>query len=346
VKLAAVAENLLERVLLALGLVPTPFLHTHSAMILSKAVSAATRLGVFDALAQRPGSASQVAASCGTDPQATENLLAALAGAGYLRRRGEFFSLRSVARRWLRDRGPRSLAPAMQWQMTEWQWLGQLEEFLLCGRGLDIHVALRPEQWRDYQRGTRSLAKIIAPEMRFRIPVPRGAKTMLDIGGAHGVYSAALCRREPDLRAVVLDLPQAIEHSADLLAQEGMGDRVVHHPGNVLEVDLGEQEWDVILMAQLAHHFNEDENLTIARKVSRALRPGGVYVVQDILRRDGSAGEGQIQALYHLFFSLTSQGGTWSFEQVAAWQREAGLHPRPPVELLTAPGLGLQVARK
>jgi hypothetical protein len=47
-----------------------------------------------------------------------------------------------------------------------------------------------------------------------------------------------------------------------------------------------------------------------------------------------------------LFFALTSEAGTWSFEEMAAWQRDAGLLPRRPIHLRTAPGVGLQAAMK
>ena len=40
-----------------------------------------------------------------------------------------------------------------------------------------------------------------------RMPVPDGARDMLDIGGSHGYLSVAVCRRHPELRATVLDLP-------------------------------------------------------------------------------------------------------------------------------------------
>jgi tRNA A22 N-methylase len=50
--------------------------------------------------------------------------------------------------------------------------------------------------------------------------VPRGARDLLDIGGSHGYYSVALCRRHPTLRAVILDLPQAVVHAETILASE------------------------------------------------------------------------------------------------------------------------------
>ena len=42
----------------------------------------------------------------------------------------------------------------------------------------------------------------------------------------------------------------------------------------------------------------------------------------------------------------TSEAGTWSMQEIAKWQREAGLVPRKPIRLLTAPGARLQAALK
>jgi len=84
----------------------------------------------------------------------------------------------------------------------------------------------------------RAQANVLAPLLGRAIPVPAGARAMLDIGGSHGYFSVILCRRHPGLRATVLDLPSAVEHAAPLLAKEGMGDRVVLQAGNALTDDL------------------------------------------------------------------------------------------------------------
>lgn len=68
----------------------------------------------------------------------------------------------------------------------------------------------------------RAVASTLAPELARRLPVPKGAETMLDIGGSRGYYSVTLCRRHPGLRAVVLDPPEAVAPAAPLLAAEGM----------------------------------------------------------------------------------------------------------------------------
>jgi len=65
----------------------------------------------------------------------------------------------------------------------------------------------------------RALASGSASEVARRTPVPKGARDMLDIGGSHGYYSVALCRRHPGLRAVILDLSEAVKHAEPILAR-------------------------------------------------------------------------------------------------------------------------------
>jgi SAM-dependent methyltransferase len=169
---------------------------------------------------------------------------------------------------------------------------------------------------------------------------------MLDIGGSHGLLSVAICRRHPGLSSVVLDLPEAIEHAAPLLAAENMGSRVTHRIGNALTEDLGTEAWDLIFISSLVHHFDDATNRTLTKRVSRALRPGGIFVLQEHVRESTPRRTGQIGALLDLYFALTSEAGTWSFEEMADWQREAGLKPLKPLKFVTAPGNGQQSAVK
>ena len=144
---------------------------------------------------------------------------------------------------------------------------------------------------------------------------------------------------------MILDLPAAVEHAAPLLAGEGMGDRVVHRVGDGLADDLGTEAWDVVFVSSLVHHFDDATNRAFAKKIARALRPGGVYVIQELIRASPPAA-GQIGALLDLYFALTSEAGTWSFEEMADWQREAGLRPLRPLKFRTVPGNGQQSAVK
>jgi SAM-dependent methyltransferase len=125
-----------------------------------------------------------------------------------------------------------------------------------------------------------------------------------------------------------------------------MGDRVTYRAGDALTDDLGSAAWDVVVVANLVHHFDEATNRALAKRIARALRPGGVFVIQELYRQESPKQAGQIGALLGLYFALTSESGTWSFAEMAGWQREAGLVPRKPVKFVTAPGNGQQSAMK
>src|SRR3712207_3493276 len=97
-KLGAVPENPLEWLVMRLNVAPRPLLETQFAYTLGRVIMTGTKLGVFDALAGGPAASAEVAARCGTNPAATEKLLFALAGAGYVRAKDGRYALTRVSR--------------------------------------------------------------------------------------------------------------------------------------------------------------------------------------------------------------------------------------------------------
>lgn len=345
-RIGPVAENPVEWVIGRLNVAPRPLLETQMAYTLARLIMVGTKLGVFEALAAGPATARAVAERCETNDTGTEKLLFALAGAGYVRAEDGRYALTPVSRKWLLRDSPHSVADKLLLQFIEWDWVARSEDYVRTGEPLEIHSTAGAEEWDLYQRGMRAMAGAFAGEAVRRMPVPKDATDMLDVGGSHGYYSVALCRRHEGLRSTILDLPQAVEHAAPLLAAEGMGDRVVHRAGDALTEDLGTGAYDLVLVAQLVHHFSQEENRDLAARIARALRPGGVYAVLDQFRSPTAKDAGQMGALLEFYFALTSQSGTWAAEEIADWQRQAGLAPRRPIRFRTAPGVGIQAARK
>ena len=110
--------------------------------------------------------------------------------------------------------------------------------------------------------------------------------------------------------------------------------------------DLGSSEWDLIYVSQLLHHFDEHSNREFAQRVARALKPGGIFAIVEMIRPASPQEGGQVGALLDLYFALTSHSGTWSIEEMSAWQRDAGLTPRKAIRLRTIPGAAEIVAVK
>jgi hypothetical protein len=135
-KVGVIPETWLERLGLALGLLPTPFVESWFTFILARTLLVANKLGVFEALAAGPLTAAQAAARCGTHPHATGKLLGALLGAGYVRQQGEQYALAPVARRWLLRDSPQSFHDRLLAQLMEWDWWSHCEEFVRTGEPL------------------------------------------------------------------------------------------------------------------------------------------------------------------------------------------------------------------
>jgi SAM-dependent methyltransferase len=337
-KLVVAPENWTERIALWLGLVPLPLAETQFAYLLARTIMAAVEVDLFEALAGGPLDEAVLAARCGTQPGPTRALLRALVAAGYLRQRGGRYANTRKTTRWLLRDSPKSMRDKMLFQGVEYDLVRHYAEYLRTGRSLEMHDTFPPAAWALYQRAMRDLARLNGAEVGWRTPVPAGARDLLDLGGSHGHFAARLCRRHPGLRAVILERPEAIESAAPLLAEEALGDRVVHRAGDILRDDLGEGAWDAVLMSQVAHHFDAEQNAGLARRVARALRPGGVFVVQEVIRPDSAATSGEAGVLLDLYFAATSASGTWSVAEIQGWQAAAGLRPRRPVWLRTLPG--------
>jgi SAM-dependent methyltransferase len=101
-----------------------------------------------------------------------------------------------------------------------------------------------------------------------------------------------------------------------------------------------------VFVAQLLHHFDEATNRELARRVARALRPGGIFVVQEMIRPGSSREAGQVGALLDFYFASTSASGTWTVDEIASWQRDAGLRVRKPLWLRSLPGSAQQAGVK
>jgi SAM-dependent methyltransferase len=345
-KIGAIPRSALEWLALRLELAPRALVDTHAAMLLARTVMAGAELKLFDALTARPLTAEETAAACGSAAAPTALLLDALAACGYLRFRDGRFALTRRARPWLLASGRSSVRDKLLLQAIEWRWMETLEEFVRSGRPLEFHDAMSAGERDLYHRGMRALAGLAAPEVARRIPLPRGARRMIDLGGSHGHFAAEICRRHPGLFAEVMDLPEAIDAAAPLLAAEELGERLVHRPGDATTADLGVEQYDLVLMSNLAHHLDAEQNAELAKRVARALKAGGAFVIQEPARAERPGEAAQIPALLGLYFAMQSRPGvrTWTVAEMAGWHRSAGLKVRRARRLRTAPGWVQQAA--
>lgn len=347
-KFSPVAQNPLEWIALKAGLVPTPLAYSHFGFMMSKFLLEAVDKGVFEAIGLKKVSLEQIATTCNLNKKALKSLLGVLATMGLIGHANQLFSLTRKSKKWILKDSPYSLYWLMMFDNRICiKWMDEVGVFLETGKGLQYHDTFTEEEWFYYQKAMEAAASATSKEAARKIPVPANAIKMLDIGGAHGLYSVALCKKNPGLSSVILDLPPAVEKAKSILEKHKMGDRVKHHAGNVLTGDLGNEVYDIILMASVAHHFTYEENIVVAKKAFRALKPGGVFTIIEVLRQDVMKQNGDmLSALGDFFFALSSTSGIWSLTEIKQWQKVAGFNHYKKNPFLTIPGYTAISAKK
>ncbi|XWW47639.1 class I SAM-dependent methyltransferase [Fibrella sp. USSR17] len=346
------ADNPLEWVALRANMVPVPLLHAQIMPVISKAVLEAADKGVFDAVADGNDTTDDIAVACGLNPKATGELMGLLTALGYFTYLSGSFTLTKMARKWTLRHEPESVYGMLLFNnRVVWPWLDKLGTYLQTGEGIHYHDHLDAQQWNYYQQAMVAASGSEAKEFGQRTPVPKAVKAgapacMLDIGGSHGQHSVALCKRYAGLSSTIIDLPAAIEQAAPLLARLGMGDRVKHQPGNALTDNFGEAQYDIVLMSSLAHHFTPDQNRDVAKRVARALKPGGIYIVNEFIRPETGAAPELVGSSTDLFYGLTSTAGNYSISEIQDWQRDAGLRKPRVITYRTLPGRAMVIGTK
>ena len=345
-KIKTQPENLLEWVALKANLAPIPLIDTQVAFNAARAIMAAAELGIYEAIGKNSKTADQISSACNTHSAATKHLLDALVGIGYLQWNNGNYTLKQKFHKWLLKESESNLVGKLRFQVLEWEWMAKLEDYVRTGKPLEMHGAMSPAQWQLYQQGMRDLSINIAKEVAPKISLPRGATSMLDIGGSHGLFSIELCKRHSSLSSTIMELPEAIEAARAIARKYDTTDRINYVAGNALTDDLGKEKYHLVMINNVIHHFTNEQNLVLAKKIAGALRAGGVYAIGEFIRQS-KPGEGGVSAsTTGLFFSLTSSSGTWSIEEMQAWQKSAGLKIEKPVSPVSLPGWKILIGRK
>ena len=97
---------------------------------------------------------------------------------------------------------------------------------------------------------------------------------VIEVAAGHGLFGTAVARRFPNARVTALDWPNVLAVAKENAAREGVADRHALLPGDAFAVDWG-GPYDVVLLTNFLHHFDEPTNVTLAKKAFAALAPGG-----------------------------------------------------------------------
>jgi cyclopropane fatty-acyl-phospholipid synthase-like methyltransferase len=340
-------DDATERIGAALNMVPTPVGLAMFGMPIARSLQVAQRTGVFRELAQGgPRSAADLAARLDLREQGLALLLDALCAAGVLRlRRDGRYALPKRAAKWLDPGSPAYVGEFVADTAHYWDWWARLEDLVRDGTHVELHDTPADDPyWRSYITGQHQLARLSSAAVARAVALPGGARSLLDVAGAHGEFSMALCRRHADLTATVVDLPGSARIGRELVAAAGMAERVRHVEGDMFATDLGGPH-DGALAFNIVHHLSPERAQALFARIAATLKPGAPLCVLDLY--DRPAGERPDNgALLGLFFHLTSGADTYAIPQVTEWLARSGFGPAKVKRLPQIPGLALLRAER
>ncbi len=113
-----------------------------------------------------------------------------------------------------------------------------------------------------------------------------GARNLLDIGCGAGNYTIKMLTRQPNMNCTLVDLSQPmLDRAAERIRPLTSG-TVRTIQGDMRDIDLGKEQFDIVLASATLHHLRGDEEWhAVFTKIYSALRTGGSFVIFDMVEQ-------------------------------------------------------------
>jgi 3-hydroxy-5-methyl-1-naphthoate 3-O-methyltransferase len=157
---------------------------------------------------------------------------------------------------------------------------------------------------------------------------------VLDLAAGSGVWGIALAQSSEQVHVTAVDWPGVVPVTRKTVERFGLGARFSYVEGDLLEADFG-KAYDVVTLGHILHSEGPERSKKLLAKTFQSLVSGGTIAIGEFLVNPDRTGP-----VIGLFFAVnmlvnTEHGGTYSFEEISSWLREAGFVNARTVE---APG--------
>ncbi len=298
-------------------------LNTGYLFFYSKTLMTAAKLDVFDHIGTGSKTSNEMAQATGTSEHGIELLLDALAGMGYINKKGRRYANTRHGREIFLKGKELYIGDILDFHEAMWEGWNHLEESVRTGGPAQRHDMFQKEkeETRTFIMAMHNTAMGHAEKLASLVDLG-GSKTLLDIGGGSGAYSIFFCKANPRLKATILDLPATLEVTRDVVSRYKMSRKV-----SLKEGDYNKclpNGFDVAFLSHIIHSEGEAANTALMKRIYGALNPGGKVIIQDFILK-----EGRTQPCFASTFALcmllfTEEGRTYSFGEVKGWLRAAG----------------------
>ncbi len=287
---------------------PNNILNLLFAFRLSKTMFEAVSLGVFDALADRPQSATALAKRLEVNADALGRLLDACVGLQLLAKKGTDYANTPEASAYLCSQSPDRLTGYINYSNdVMWSMWANLKDAVREGTNrwkqtYDLDGPLfssfyrTEESLREFLMGMHGFGRISSPHVAAAFDL--GAfKHLVDLGGGTGHLAIAACEQYPGLTATLYDLPEALPLAREIVGASPVADRIHFEGGDFFQDPLPEA--DLFSLGRILHDWTETKILRLLSRVFERLPKGGGILIAEKLLDDDKSGPSwaQMQSL-------------------------------------------------
>jgi ubiquinone/menaquinone biosynthesis C-methylase UbiE len=290
----------------------------------SSILFAAVKVGMFNSLCSGLKSVKEISKNLKTDERATEILLNALTALGFLIKRDNHYQNHPFTDRCLVEGKTDYRGNFLLHGLDMWKAWGQLSEILYSGSpSTDLMDDLEEnkERVKHFICAMYELAQEPAEKIS-RLIKPKSVEKFLDVGGGPGTYCFALLKKNPKIKAAIIDLPLPLEIAKRLVREKGLTKSIKLIEGDFLEAEFG-QGYDLILMSQILHSNSPEDCALLMKKGYLSLREGGRLLIHDFILHEDKVSPPSAAIFAVNMLVNTEKGRTYTEGEIKDWMEGA-----------------------
>jgi len=286
---------------------------------------AGVKLDIFTHLDNKPLAVPELSRIISADERGLDMLLHALTAMELLEKKDGFFRSTSSSCTYLSKNSDSYMGHIIMHHHHLVEGWSRLDEAVKTGvpvRSRSSHKADDVERG-SFLMGMFNLASILAPRVAANIDL-KDRRRLLDLAGGPGTYAIHFCMQNPELEAVIFDLPTTRPFAEQTVNRFGLSKQVSFTAGDINSDDPG-TGYDVVWISHLLHSEGFESSAAIIIKAANALNTGGLLMIQEFILDDSKT-----DPLFPALFSLnmligTPSGRSYSQNELASMMSDAGL---------------------
>lgn len=308
---------------------PALFFQTINGHMRTAALKSAIELELFTAIAEGYRTPQALAQRCGGSERGLRMLADFLTVVGFLIKQNDHYQLTPDSEIFLTMTSPAYLGPVLNFMLS----FPLVEGFKQLtgavrkgGTVVGEEGTLAPEhpEWVTFARSMVPLMKGPAEWIANWVgQEARGTRKVLDVAAGHGTFGIEIARKIPQAEITAQDWPNVLTVAREHAETAGIADRFHELPGSAFEVEF-EKDYDVILLTNFLHHFDEPTCEAFLKKVYGSLKPGGYVITLEFIPDEDRISPAPMAEFCLIMLATTPAGDAYVFSDYDRMFRHAG----------------------